>query len=350
MSPPKLPAMLFILRHCTRLDYVNPHWPSSSISPQNPPISCGGWLEGVELGHAIGELIKSHLNGRAAPTVTIYTAPAVRCLQSCAAFAVGLTRSLLSTGNLSAAGRFFSLEVGGQTIDSPAAEKPLLRTDLFLAEWSNSAVLGKAVPTPDVVLLEEAKTLGLPQDINGPMTDAAGPVPDNILLHGWSLLDADVQFDSLQHGAGGSFEESWDAMLMRFQRGMHKVLVEQSTHATGSDKPFAEAPSREQVPRGSHSEYQAAPEKENVVLFLTHGAGCTALIHALSGTPTQDLPYIKRSSLSMAVRVGSRETVNLGGEEGSRDASVLGLYRLDLINSLDHLPSGIRGGSQRDEE
>lgn len=105
-------TLLFVLRHCTRLDQVNPDWLQASVSEHNPPISWGGWVEGVKLGDAVGRLIRKNqvaLNRVGIPAVAIYTAPAIRCLQSSAAVAVGLTKSLSSGKGWSQEGRFSKL-------------------------------------------------------------------------------------------------------------------------------------------------------------------------------------------------------------------------------------------------
>lgn len=60
------------------------------------------------------------------------------------------------------------------------------------------------------------------------------------------------------------------------------------------------------------------------------------MIHALSGIATEDLPYIQRSSLSMACRMENSDEGNLLDESG---LSVIPAkrYNLVLVNSLCHL-------------
>ncbi len=76
---------------------------------------------------------------------------------------------------------------------------------------------------------------------------------------------------------------------------------------------------------------------------MTHGAGCTALLHALSGIPTKSLPYIERSSISVATyKAGNTEKDQRNLDETALSAQ----YSLDLVNCLEHLsnekPSGPR--------
>src|SRR3569833_4223829 len=104
-------SLLFVLRHCTRLGQVNPDWLRASVSEHNPQISWGGWVEGVKLGEAVGRLSREDQAARNrpdVPPVAIYTAPAITCLQSSAAAAVGSARSLPGDDRgWSQEGRFF---------------------------------------------------------------------------------------------------------------------------------------------------------------------------------------------------------------------------------------------------
>jgi len=68
-----------------------------------------------------------------------------------------------------------------------------------------------------------------------------------------------------------------------------------------------------------------------MVIFVTHGAGRTALIHASSGLATEELPYIQPSSLSMA---RCEEKSNEGDGSGK---SAAGSCDMVLVNSLRHL-------------
>ena len=83
----------------------------------------------------------------------------------------------------------------------------------------------------------------------------------------------DWMWDSLKLGDGGEYGEQWGSMHERFDRGINKLLQFYQQDDMNGD--------------------------ETVVILVTHGAGCNALLGALTRKPVlTDIPI---SSLSMAV-------------------------------------------------
>ena len=83
----------------------------------------------------------------------------------------------------------------------------------------------------------------------------------------------DWTWDSLRLGDGGEYGEEWGSMHERFDRGLSKLLQFYCQQDMNGD--------------------------ETVVILVTHGAGCNALLGALTRKPVlTDIPI---SSLSMAV-------------------------------------------------
>ena len=87
-------------------------------------------------------------------------------------------------------------------------------------------------------------------------------------------VTVDWTWDSLQLGDGGEYGEEWGSMHDRFQRGLKRLLRYYERESDPSMHP-------------------------TVVILVTHGAGCNAILGALTRKPVlTDIPI---SSLSMAV-------------------------------------------------
>ena len=90
-------------------------------------------------------------------------------------------------------------------------------------------------------------------------------------LSGRTEIVVDWMWDSLRLGDGGEYGEAWTAMHDRFKRGLENML----------------------------EYYGNSGGVQPVVILVTHGAGCNALLGALTRKPVlTDIPI---SSLSMAV-------------------------------------------------
>ncbi|KAK4152154.1 hypothetical protein C8A00DRAFT_44748 [Chaetomidium leptoderma] len=140
---------------------------------------------------------------------------------------------------------------------------------------------------------------------------------------------------TLDWGDGGTFPEEWAAMHKRFRAGVQSLVDWYST---------AENPARpvtKSVRTDSADDLVAGEddvETESVVILVSHGAGCNALIGAITHQPV--LMDVAMASLTMAVRKPS--TGALGIHEGSSNAPpVHELYDLKLFANTDHLRSPI---------
>ena len=141
------------------------------------------------------------------------------------------------------------------TLASSLEDKVLLRIDTWLGEWL----------TPDYYM-----------DINPPppgrqLTSSALGALAGRRLEG--SVAVDWMWDSLKLGDGGEYGEEWGSMHERFVRGLSQLLQFYCQQDMNGD--------------------------ETVVILVTHGAGCNALLGALTKKPVlTDIPI---SSLSMAV-------------------------------------------------
>ncbi len=141
------------------------------------------------------------------------------------------------------------------TLASSLEEKVLFRIDAWLGEWLTPDYFMDIDPPPPGRQLS-ASALGA----------LAGRRFEGSIIVDW-------MWDSLKLGDGGEYGEQWVSMHERFDRGISKLLQFYQQDDMNGD--------------------------ETVVILVTHGAGCNALLGAFTRKPVlTDIPI---SSLSMAV-------------------------------------------------
>lgn len=141
---------------------------------------------------------------------------------------------------------------------------PVLRVDAWLGEWMNPEYFDHGAPPDDMVSgalywLEQNDT---------------------------SSVHVDWGWDTHRFGTGGEYGEEWPEMHTRFRQGLGKLIEYYST--TPSARP-------ETSGLCTHNE---------IVIMVTHGAGCNAMISAVSRRPV--LHDVGLASISHAVRQGDR--------------------------------------------
>lgn len=167
------------------------------------------------------------------------------------------------------------------------------------------------------------------------------PIPAGYVAHARdACVDVDYQWDSMREpqnwGSGGEYGEEWNAMHLRFRSGLVSMVDWYRKH----DRPHTH----------HHHENECDEDFTDVVLVLvTHGAGCNALIGALSSQPV--LLDVPMASLTMAVRkdiIEGKDTAQRIEERKQRrpeerrrrsslDTSVSEEYDISLIASTGHL-------------
>ncbi|CZT21139.1 uncharacterized protein RCC_07000 [Ramularia collo-cygni] len=179
-----------------------------------------------------------------------------------------------------------------------------------------------------------------------------------------ATANVDYHWDSSRHpqgwGDGGEFGEEWSSMHRRFRRGLNNV-VEWYSHHNADDR-GEDALGIEQAENHSHVDEQEDQE-ELVVILVTHGAGCNALIGALTNQPV--LLDVGMASLTMAVRKDNPPPLTLpstpdtesplntriaspdpysmmndGQRRSSLDIGLSAIYDLKLVSSSEHLRKG----------
>ncbi|KAK7539790.1 uncharacterized protein J3D65DRAFT_568903 [Phyllosticta citribraziliensis] len=173
----------------------------------------------------------------------------------------------------------------------------------------------------------------------------AEPIPRGYVAHARdACVDIDYQWDSMREphewGDGGQLPEEWSSMHKRFRRGLTKMVEWYQTHNA------AEHP--EDAVVETHDDLEEDDE-ELVLVLVTHGAGCNALIGALTNQPV--LLDVGMASLTMAVRKDAPEQEDpmsptnstfpsLGRQTSGGQSRLSDEYDMVLVASAEHLRMG----------
>lgn len=175
------------------------------------------------------------------------------------------------------------------------------------------------------------------------------PIPQGYVAHARdACVKVDYQWDSLrpplEWGNGGDYGEEWSYMHMRFRKGLHGMLSWYGGHeATELVRTLSEGlPDPLEGPDDN--------ETDTVLVLVTHGAGCNALIGALTSQPV--LLDVGMASLTLAVRknidytrVASPSNLHPSTSPSRRrrsmiDSGIADDYEVKFTASTDHLRAG----------
>lgn len=170
-----------------------------------------------------------------------------------------------------------------------------------------------------------------------------------------ACANVDFQWDSSRPpqnwGNGGELGEEWSAMHKRFRKGLGSLVEWYSRH--DADDRGEDALGIEQAERREDGAVVGEQEEELVVIMVTHGAGCNALIGALTGQPV--LLDVGMASLTMATRKDDapRFPANVAKDtsptqppgpdqqrRGTTDLTLPNLYDMKIVASTEHLRPG----------
>lgn len=190
--------------------------------------------------------------------------------------------------------------------------------------------VGYIPPTPTYALLHSA------------------PIPRGYVAHARdACIDVDFQWDSMREpqnwGDGGTFGEEWSAMHRRFRGGVSNIVGWYKDKGPDFD------PQDDRLVEDDDS--RGDDNSDVVLVVMTHGAGCNALIGALTNQPV--LMDIGMGSLTMAVKkVSSSNAMSPPERPRSNSMSFrrrrssfvdVGLseeYDVKLMASTEHLRAG----------
>ncbi|KAG6003783.1 hypothetical protein E4U21_001686 [Claviceps maximensis] len=145
---------------------------------------------------------------------------------------------------------------------------------------------------------ERRKGYTAPRPIHA--VSSSGSIPEGFVAHARdSTVTVDYQWDSmrapLDFGDGGKFGEEWASMHKRFRRGVRRLVNwYASTDSSADNMAFKAVHSHDSAPESDDEEV------ETVVVMVSHGAGCNALIGAITHQPV--LMDIGIASITMAAR------------------------------------------------
>ena len=175
----------------------------------------------------------------------------------------------------------------------------------------------------------------------------ANPIPPGYIAHGRdACVDVDYQWDSMREpqmwGNGGEYGEEWSSMHKRFRNGLKQMINWYKT----SDDPGRLVTKTPTSPCSSVKnpfEYNEDEDEDTdlVLILVTHGAGCNALIGALTNQPV--LLDVGMASLTMAVRkptpVNTPTSTPGHSRNNSRNISISDQYDVKLVANTEHLRS-----------
>ena len=182
------------------------------------------------------------------------------------------------------------------------------------------------------------------------------PIPSGFVSHAReACVKVDNPWDSLrpplEWGSGGEYGEEWSAMHKRFRKGLNDMISWYRSHDDSETLGSIKDDSPESSDSDSEDpEYGDDNDTDTVLILVTHGAGCNALIGALTSQPV--LLDVGMASLTMAVRksvaykrVSSSQSENVPASPSRRRHSLIdpGIsedYEVKLTALTDHLRAG----------
>lgn len=178
------------------------------------------------------------------------------------------------------------------------------------------------------------------------------PIPAGYVTHARNACaNVDYQWDSMRTpqswGDGGNYGEEWSAMHARFRNGLENMVEWYQENDNAQLNPQQPLDGYEKD--NGKNEDDSDDAVETVLVLITHGAGCNAMVGALTGEPV--LLDFNTASLTMAVREdASEDTPGVKPRyRSASDPSRLLAYDLKLAASVDHLrppaKHTTRGGS-----
>lgn len=180
-----------------------------------------------------------------------------------------------------------------------------------------------------------------------------GKIPQGYISHARdTCVDVDYQWDSmrlpLDFGDGGVYGEEWTSMHKRFRRGIRKLLNWYATNEP-SISPTSALHSSDGSAVVDGNDAREDEEVETVVILVSHGAGCNAMMGAITHQPV--LMDVSIASITLAER---RPELNYGQLlsvapvhelDSTPRVGVDQMYEIRMSASTEHLRSGSRSST-----
>ncbi|KAL4729396.1 hypothetical protein ACLX1H_003813 [Fusarium chlamydosporum] len=175
---------------------------------------------------------------------------------------------------------------------------------------------------------------------------SSGKIPDGFVAHARDeCVVVDYQWDSmrapLDFGDGGQLGEEWTDMHKRFRQGLKKMVDWYAT-TDAPDEMVTQAAGASH--EGTNNETVSEDEDvETVVILVSHGAGCNALIGAITHQPV--LMDVGIASITMAERKQDVDYNTLLAASANKSQNIEPhvsphqIYDIRMSASTDHLRS-----------
>jgi len=176
------------------------------------------------------------------------------------------------------------------------------------------------------------------------------PIPAGYVAHARdACVNVDYQWDSarkpLEWGGGGELPEEWISMHKRFAKGIQNLVEWYSTTEHPTDMVTKTVQSNgNSNGNGLSKDDEEDDDVESVVILVSHGAGCNALVGAITHQPV--LSEVAMASLTMAVRRPGKDHISKPtAAERSVSSPVTDriaiheYYDMPLFGNTDHIRS-----------
>ncbi|GKU14549.1 unnamed protein product [Fusarium langsethiae] len=173
---------------------------------------------------------------------------------------------------------------------------------------------------------------------------SSGKIPDGFVAHARDeCVVVDYQWDSmrapLDFGDGGQLGEEWTDMHKRFRRGLKKMVDWYAT-TDAPDEMVTQAAGASREGADNDETVSEDEDVETVVILVSHGAGCNALIGAITHQPV--LMDVGIASITMAERKQDADYHTLlaaAAYEKEPHVSPHQMYDIRMSASTEHLRS-----------
>jgi len=240
-----------------------------------------------------------------------------------------------------------ALDLDGPLSNLPILSQALPKSDRASSHGNTESLKSKYdCPPLQTISKTDGKALGYTSPVPNYALSSADAIPTGYVVHARdACVEVDFQWDSMRPphdwGHGGEYGEEWSSMHHRFRKGLQQMILWYCTHEE-------DTASRPDVHESEDI------ETDTVLIVVTHGAGCNALIGALTNQPV--LLDVGMASLTMATR---REKSIEDSEitvpsvtmrrRSSIDYGISADYDVRLLASTDHLLSGSSLPSSRSQ-
>ncbi|KAI4102662.1 MAG: hypothetical protein L6R37_004252 [Teloschistes peruensis] len=175
------------------------------------------------------------------------------------------------------------------------------------------------------------------------------PIPPGYVAHARdACAEVDFQWDSMRQphdwGDGGDYGEEWSAMHKRFRRGLQSTISwYQHNHTELTTQDVIDGTDNASGPMDDVDD-----DVDTVLVLVTHGAGCNALIAAVTNQPV--LLDVGMASLTMAVRKENPGAQSAQSKQPTRrqslvEGGVSDEYEVRITASTEHLHARSRSST-----